>query len=221
MTIPPYVTIEGNIGAGKSTLAGLLAERTGARLILEEFSDNPFLPLFYREPDRYAFSVELFFMAERHKQMQEAFGHPELFRSQTVTDYLFIKSLLFARNSLGEQEFKLYRRLYSTLDLHFPRPDLVVYLHRPIAALQGNIARRGRSYEAEIPDSYLQSVQTAYFDYFRTQREYPVLVLELGEADFTADADLLAGMVAAMGGCYPPGLHTLALRELTPGARLR
>ncbi|MGB3801964.1 MAG: deoxynucleoside kinase [Lewinella sp.] len=213
MTLPSYVVIEGNIGAGKTTLARMLAERFNHRLVLEEFSDNPFLPLFYREPERYAFPVELFFMAERHKQLQAELSNPELFSQGTVADYLFIKTMLFARNSLSDQEFRLFTRLFRALDVAFPKPDLIVYLHRPVAALQANIRRRGRSYEQDITDEYLQSVQQVYLDYLRTVKETPVLLIELGEENFAADDVLFEKIIAGMTGVLKRGLQTLELHS--------
>ncbi|WP_116124530.1 deoxynucleoside kinase [Lewinella sp. IMCC34183] len=207
MTLPPFVVVEGNIGAGKTTLARRLARDFNHRLILEEFSDNPFLPLFYREPERYAFPVELFFMAERHKQLHGELSSRELFTGGTVADYLFIKTLLFARNSLNEAEFRLFNRIYRVMDGGFPRPDVIVYLHRPVTALQANIAKRGRDFETGITDEYLTSVQTTYFDYFRTLRDVPVVLLELDELDFTTDEGLYARMVEAVAEPRGPGLH--------------
>ena len=215
MPLPPFTVIEGNIGAGKTTLAGRLAEQFGRRLILEQFTDNPFLPLFYKDPDRYAFPVELFFMAERHKQLEAELAHRELFtQAGTVADYLFVKTLLFARNSLSEQEFRLFSRLFSVMDAGFPSPDLVVYLHRPVAALQRNIARRGRSFETSIADDYLRSVQAAYFSYFRSVPDLPVVVVDCGETDFTQDEAYGRVVELLTERAYRPGLHTL-----TPFAR--
>lgn len=207
-----FIAIEGNIGAGKTTFAKLLAARANRRLILEEFSDNPFLPPFYRDPERYAFPVELFFMAERHKQLQTELAQSQLFSNGIVADYIFIKTLLFARNSLSEEEFRLFSRLFRVMDTGFPAPDLVVYLHRPVGALQWNIAKRGRSFETSISDDYLASIQAAYFNYFRNQYDYPVLVINLAERDFTTDQALYRWMLDSIddfrGG---PGIHHVSL----------
>ncbi|MEM1358240.1 MAG: deoxynucleoside kinase [Bacteroidota bacterium] len=203
--------MEGNIGAGKTTLSRRLAKDFNRRLILEEFSDNPFLPPFYREPERYAFPVELFFMAERHKQLQNQLAQADLFTSGVIADYIFVKTLLFARNTLPEEEFRLFTRLFQVMDAGFPNPDLIVYLHRPVAALQVNIAKRGRTYEQEIKDDYLASVQTAYFNYFRGQQDVPVLVLELGEADFEQGTEIYQQMLKAISGSYPVGLTTVEI----------
>lgn len=191
----------------------MLAERFNHRLVLEEFSDNPFLPLFYRDPERYAFPVELFFMAERHKQLQAELSTPELFSRGTVADYLFVKTMLFARNSLSEQEFRLFTRLFRALDGAFPKPDLIVYLHRPVAALQANIRRRGRSYEQEMKDDYLHSVQQVYLDYLRSVKDIPILLVELGEENFTEDEALFERLVEGITGEVKPGVQTLELHS--------
>lgn len=206
-----FIAIEGNIGAGKTTLANRLASDFNRRLILEEFSDNPFLPPFYREPERYAFPVELFFMAERHKQLQAELAQTDLFTKGVIADYIFVKTLLFARNTLPVEEFRLFSRLFKVMDAGFPNPDLIVYLHRPVEALQANIAKRGREYEQEMKDEYLKSVQDAYFNYFGSQKEVPVLVLELGDQNFAEDEALFQRVVEAIGKEWPVGLSRLAL----------
>lgn len=211
MQLPPFVVIEGNIGAGKTTLATMLAAENNRRLILEKFSDNPFLPLFYREPERYAFPVEVFFMAERHRQLEAELTTPELFTQGTIADYLFVKTLLFARNSLGEQEYRLFTRLFRALDTQFPDPDLIVYLHRPIEQLQVNIRRRGREFEQSITDDYLLAVQRTYFDYFRTLRETPVLVLDLGDRDFTNSEQTFAEIGRQLAATRRGGVTTVAV----------
>ena len=217
MALPPFTVIEGNIGAGKTTLAERLAAQFGRRLILEQFTDNPFLPLFYKDPARYAFPVELFFMAERHKQLEAELAHRELFtQAGTVADYLFVKTLLFARNSLSEQEFRLFHRLFGVMDAGFPDPDLVVYLHRPVAALQANIRARGRSFETDIADAYLEAVQTAYFRYFRSAPYLPVVVIDLGYADFTEPGAYAKLVDLIVQRSYSPGVH-----RVTPFAHLR
>jgi deoxyadenosine/deoxycytidine kinase len=206
-----FIAIEGNIGAGKTTLATRLAADQNRRLILEEFSDNPFLPPFYREPERYAFPVELFFMAERHKQLQSELAQTDLFSNGVIADYIFVKTLLFARNTLPEDEFRLFSLLFKVMDAGFPTPELIVYLHRPVEALQANIAKRGREYEKEIKDEYLANVQSAYFNYFGSQKEQAVLVLELGDKNFAEDEGLYQRMVALMEEEYPAGMTSVAL----------
>ena len=164
----PYIVIEGNIGVGKTTFCRKLQEKYGARLILEQFSDNPFLPYFYENPERHAFSVELFFMTERHRQLQEELIQGNLFNQQIISDYIFIKTLLFAKNNLNEEEYRLFNRLFHVLNAHFKKPDLFVYLHRPISSLMTQIKKRGRSYEMEMSTMYLENIQKAYFDLLKS-----------------------------------------------------
>jgi deoxyguanosine kinase len=199
----PFIVIEGNIGAGKTTLCQMISEDYGCRLILEQFADNPFLPYFYNNPDRYAFPVELFFMTERHKQLQEELGQHSLFQDNIVADYFFLKTLLFAKNNLQEDEYRLFQRLFSVLNASFPKPDLLVFLHRPVDSLLSNIHKRGRDYEQEISEAYLRQIQQVYFDFFRTDPQIPILVLDIGESDFQSNplhyAEILAAIQEASG----------------------
>ena len=138
-----FIAIEGNIGAGKTTLCHQMADRFGCALVLEQFTDNPFLPPFYEQPERYAFPVELFFMTERHKQLQRSLLNQDLFREFTVADYAFIKTLLFARKNLPEDEFRLFHKMFTVLNQSFPKPDIMVYFHRNVDILLENISQRG------------------------------------------------------------------------------
>lgn len=183
----PYIVIEGNIGVGKTTFCRKLQEKYDARLILEQFSDNPFLPYFYENPERHAFSVELFFMTERHRQLQEELIQGDLFNQQIISDYIFIKTLLFAKNNLNEEEYRLFNRLFHVLNAHFKKPDLVVYLHRPVPNLLHQIKKRGRSFEMEMSATYLENIQKAYFDFFKMDPEYPILVVGIEDLDFEKD----------------------------------
>jgi thymidylate kinase len=202
-----FIAFEGNIGVGKTTLCNLLAKRHGCALVLEQFTDNPFLPYFYEQPDRYGFPVELFFMTERHKQLQEHFATPDLFQSCTVADYFFVKTLLFAKNNLSEEEFRLFQRLFSVLNAGFPKPDLLVYLHRPIPVLMEQIQKRGRSIEQNISAQYLEELQRAYFEYLKTETETPVIVLDLERVDFQQDASAFDEIIGVLQAQHAPGLH--------------
>jgi deoxyadenosine/deoxycytidine kinase len=202
-----FIAFEGNIGVGKTTLCNLLAQRHGCALVLEQFTDNPFLPYFYEQPDRYGFPVELFFMTERHKQLQEHFATPDLFQSCTVADYFFVKTLLFAKNNLSEEEFRLFQRLFSVLNAGFPKPDLLVYLHRPIPVLMEQIQKRGRSIEQNISAQYLEELQRAYFEYLKTETETPVIVLDLERVDFQQDASAFDEIIGVLQAQHAPGLH--------------
>ncbi len=206
-----FIAVEGNIGAGKTTLCHKLVKDWNARLILEQFSDNPFLPLFYNEPERYAFTVELFFMTERHKQLQEAFNTPDLFQPLTVADYFFVKTLLFAGRNLKDDELNLFRRLFHVLNSTFPKPELLVYIHRPVEVLLANIAKRGRTYEQDISPDYLKSIQDAYFDYFKTENKVPIVVLDMADKDFAADDDVYGMIRERMKEKHSPGLEMISI----------
>ncbi len=181
-----YLVIEGNIGAGKTTLATRLAEKHGGRLILEQFEDNPFLAKFYADPQRYAFPLEMSFLAERYNQLKMELAHPELFSRFTVADYYFSKSLIFARNTLEQDEYRLYRDIFNILYPSLPRPDLYVYLHLPVERLMENIRKRGREYEKHITAEYLKKIQDGYFESFRYEKGLRILLLDTAEIDFVA-----------------------------------
>ena len=212
-TAPPYqfIAIEGNIGAGKTTLCHQLSAQFGCTLVLEQFTDNPFLPFFYLQPERYAFPVELFFMTERHKQLQQHFSSPDLCRSLTVADGFFVKTLLFAKNTLGEEEFRLFQHLFAVLNGTFPKPDLLFYLHRPVEVLIRQIKKRGRDIERNISADYLEGIQNAYFEYLKTETSAPVVILDLGKADFQHDESVFQAVVALMSAAYPKGVSYVGL----------
>lgn len=202
-----FIAIEGNIGAGKTTLSNQLADEYGCRLILEQFTDNPFLPLFYDNPERYAFPVELFFMTERHKQLQEELAQTHLFQQSIIADYFFIKTLLFAKNNLKEEEYRLFQRLFNVLNSTFPRPDLLVYLHRPVERLIYQIRKRGREYEQDISDTYLEQIQGAYMEFFRTESSIPILIIELEDLDFASNPNGYQQVKDLIFQDYEPGVH--------------
>lgn len=177
------LVIEGNIGAGKTTLSTALANHLNARLILEEFTDNPFLPGFYENPARYAFPVELFFMTERHKQLQDLLTQQNLFQDKIIADYFFGKTLLFAGHNLEGAEFRLFNQMFKILSNSFPNPDLMIFLHRPIEELIKNIDLRGREMEKGISEDYLRKVQNSYFNYFKTSPDFPIIILDVGNKD--------------------------------------
>ncbi len=208
-----FITIEGNIGAGKTTLCQMIQRDFDCHLILEQFTDNPFLPFFYENPERYAFPVELFFMTERHKQLQAHLSRPDLFHQLIVADYFFVKTLLFARNNLTDEEFRLFKKLFQILNASFPKPDLLVYLHRPVPVLLQHIRQRGRSYEQDIQAAYLQSVQRAYWEYFRTEQTTPILVIHLEEVNFQNDITAYRQILTLLSRKYHPGVHHIATEE--------
>jgi deoxyguanosine kinase len=188
-----YIAIEGNIGAGKTTVARLLAEQLNARLVLERFADNPFLPQFYTDRAKFAFPVEMSFLADRYRQALELF-HSDLFAERTISDFFFAKSMLFARINLMESERELFKEFYSILESKLPNPELIVYLNRPMEVLQQNIQKRGRSYEAILETDYLKMVQESYMDYLRQVSDIPVLVVHCGAIDFTANEQALLSL---------------------------
>ena len=205
-----FITIEGNIGAGKTTLAHLLAKKLEARLILEEFAENPFLPKFYENPQQYAFPLELFFMAERYKQLKEMLQSRDLFNTVTISDYLFTKCLLFARVNLPEEEYRLYQKLFDIIHQQILQPDLLIYLHAPVSKLQQNIRRRNRPYEQNIPDEYLFNIQQTYSTYIK-QRSVPTLLIDASQADFLNNEKHLEAVLKALETDYPPGQHIVGL----------
>ncbi|HFA50213.1 MAG TPA: deoxynucleoside kinase [Bacteroidetes bacterium] len=206
-----FIAIEGNIGAGKTTLCNMLQGDYDCKLILEQFTDNPFLPHFYKNPERYAFPVELFFMTERHKQLQETLSQRELFPQLIVSDYFFIKTLLFAKNNLNDEEYRLFQRLFQTLNATFQKPDLLVYLHRPVDDILTNIRKRGREIEKDIKPEYLQSLQDAYFNYFKTENGLPILIIDVNGVDFWEDKTAYRQLLGLMKRSYPKGLHRAAV----------
>ena len=206
-----YVSIEGNIGSGKTSLVDQLSTELGGKKILEQFADNPFLPLFYQDPERYAFSVELFFMTERYKQLQGELTAPDLFNEHIISDFFFIKSLLFARKNLMQEEYKLYQQLFSVLNNTFPNPDLMVYLHRDTNFLLDNIRKRNRPYEQEIEEDYLLKIQNSYFEYLRNITSFPVLILDIKDMDFVSSAQNYETIKFLISKQYNPGVHRISV----------
>lgn len=205
-----FVTIEGNIGAGKTTLAHLLSKHYNARLILEQFADNPFLAKFYENPKQNAFPLELFFMAERYKQLKELLHTKDLFQHTTISDYLFTKCLLFAKVNLPDEEFLLYQRLFDIIHQQLVQPDILIYLHAPVSKLQASIRKRGRAYEQTIPDSYLFEIQQTYIDYIK-QHNVKTLFVDASNADFLGNEQHLKIITQALEKDYDAGQHLITL----------
>jgi deoxyadenosine/deoxycytidine kinase len=205
-----FITIEGNIGVGKTTLAHLLAKHYNARLIVEEFADNPFLSKFYENPKQYAFPVELFFMAERYKQLKDLIHTKDLFRNITITDYLFTKCLLFSKVTLPEEEFRLYQKIFDIIHQQLTQPEILIYLHAPVKKLQQNIKKRNRSYEQSIPDEYLFNLQETYLQYIK-QHHIKTLVIDAGNADFLGNRKHLDVVIEALEHEYEAGQHYFTL----------
>ncbi len=207
-----YLVIEGNIGAGKTTLASRLAEETNSRLILESFSDNPFLAKFYENPSRYAFQLELSFLSERYQQMKGELGHPDLFRQSVISDYYLAKSFIFSKHNLKKDEMQLFQKLFSIIQLQVPKPDLYVYLHLPVEKLLENIRERGRSYEKNIQPEYLKELQDGYFGFFKSNTDMIFLVIDTSQIDFVnKELDFQQLKKSILEPEYKPGLNMLIL----------
>ncbi len=205
-----FITIEGNIGAGKTTLAHLLSKHFNARLILEEFADNPFLPKFYENQRQYAFPLELFFMAERYKQLKDLLQTKDMFQNLTISDYLFTKCLLFAKVNLPEEEFLLYQKLFDIINPQLVQPDLVIYLHAPVNKLKENIKKRNRSYEQNIESEYLFTLQETYTQYIK-QHNIKTLFIDASKSDFLGNDEHLKVVIDALDKEYEVGQHYLNL----------
>ena len=205
-----FVTIEGNIGAGKTTLTHLLSKHFNARLVLEEFADNPFLPKFYENPGQYAFPLELFFMAERYKQLKELLQTKDMFQTVTLSDYLFTKCLLFAKVNLPDEEFRLYQKLFEIINPQIPQPEILIYLHAPVQKLQENIKKRNREYEQNIPNDYLFTLQETYTAYIK-QHNIKTLFVDANNADFVGNELHLQIIIDALDKEYDDGQQYITL----------
>ncbi len=179
-----YVAFEGNIGAGKTTLATKIAEDFNAKSVLERFADNPFLPKFYKDQNRYAFPLEMSFLADRYKQLSDDLSQFDLFKDFIVADYHIFKSLIFAKITLADDEYRLYSNLFHIIYKEMPKPDLYVYLYQNSERLLQNIKKRGRSYEQEIPSEYLDKINIGYLDYIKSQTDLNILIIDVSDRDF-------------------------------------
>nr|WP_314864584.1 2-amino-4-hydroxy-6-hydroxymethyldihydropteridine diphosphokinase [uncultured Flavobacterium sp.] len=187
-----YVAFEGNIGAGKTTLATKIAEDFNAKSVLERFADNPFLPKFYKDQNRYAFPLEMSFLADRYKQLSDDLSQFDLFKDFIVADYHIFKSLIFAKITLADDEYRLYSNLFHIIYKEMPKPDLYVYLYQNSERLLQNIKKRGRSYEQEIPSEYLDKINVGYLDYIKSQTDLNILIIDVSDRDFVKNhADYL------------------------------
>jgi len=182
-----FLVIEGNIGAGKTTLATRLSKDFNAKLVLEQFADNPFLPKFYADKERYSFPLELSFLADRYNQIKKEMLHLDLFHNMIISDYYFTKSAIFAGNTLQQDEYRLFRRLFNIVFESIPKPDLYVYLHADVKKLLKNIEKRGREYEKLIDAKYLETIQQGYFEYFKQITQFPIVVIDINGIDFVGE----------------------------------
>jgi 2-amino-4-hydroxy-6-hydroxymethyldihydropteridine diphosphokinase len=184
-----YIAIEGNIGAGKTSLATQISREFNAKLILERFADNPFLPKFYKEPQRYAFTLEMSFLADRYQQISDDLSQLDLFKDFIVSDYDVFKSLIFSKITLPEDEFRLYRKLFYQVYKDIAKPDLYVYLYQNTERLQKNIKKRGRNYEQDIEDDYLDKINSGYLDFLKNHPEFNVKIIDISERDFVKNRE--------------------------------
>ncbi|MFV0564304.1 MAG: 2-amino-4-hydroxy-6-hydroxymethyldihydropteridine diphosphokinase [Flavobacteriaceae bacterium] len=187
-----YIAIEGNIGAGKTSLATKIASDFNAKLILERFADNPFLPKFYNDAQRYAFPLEMSFLADRYQQISDDLSQLDLFKDFIVSDYDVFKSLIFSKVTLQEDEFKLYRKLFYLMYKELRKPDLYIYLYQNTERLQQNIKKRGRQYEQNIDTGYLEKINSGYLEFLKTQTNFNIKIIDISDKDFIANrADYL------------------------------
>ena len=184
-----YIAIEGNIGAGKTTLTTKIAEDFNAKTVLERFADNPFLPKFYKDQNRYAFPLEMSFLADRYKQLSDDLAQFDLFKDFIIADYHIFKSIIFAKVTLQEDEFRLYKTMFDIIYKEMPKPDLYIYLYQNTERLLENIKKRGRSYEQEIPGDYLEKINQGYLDYIKSKTDWHVLIIDVSDKDFVKKQD--------------------------------
>ena len=184
-----YIAFEGNIGAGKTTLTTKIAEDFNAKTVLERFADNPFLPKFYEDQNRYAFPLEMSFLADRYKQLSDDLAQFDLFKDFIVADYHIFKSLIFAKVTLQEDEFRLYKTMFDIVYREMPKPDLYVYLYQNTERLLENIKKRGRSYEQNIPADYLGKINSGYLDYIKSQTDLNILIIDVSDRDFVKNQE--------------------------------
>ena len=187
LSLNNYIAIEGNIGAGKTTLASMMSADFNARLILERFADNPFLPKFYEDPKRFAFTLEMSFLADRYQRISDDLSQLDLFSDFIVSDYDIYKSLIFSKITLEPDEFKLYRTLFKLMYKDIAVPDLYVYLHQSSEQLKSNIKKRGRDYEQQIELEYLEKINSGYLEFLKSQKEMRVKIIDITSRDFVSN----------------------------------
>ena len=209
-----YIAIEGTIGAGKTTLATRISNDFNGKLVLEEFEGdkNPFLPKFYKEPEKYSFQLEMTFLALRYQQLKDKLGALDLFHDFIISDYYVAKSLIFSRNNLQEDEYQLFSRFFNIIFSDMPKPELLVYLYCDVDRLQANIHKRGRSYEQEISDEYLVDIQQGYLNFLNQQQgNMRILLLDTTRMDFVANESDYHRIIDAIDQPYDIGLHRVEL----------
>ncbi|MBQ0117959.1 MAG: 2-amino-4-hydroxy-6-hydroxymethyldihydropteridine diphosphokinase [Flavobacterium sp.] len=184
-----YISIEGNIGAGKTTLSTRISEDFNAKLVLERFADNSFLPKFYKDPVRFAFPLEVSFLTDRYKQLTDDLSQFDLFKDFVVADYHIFKSLIFAKVTLGEDEYRLYKTMFDIIYKEMPKPDLYIYLYQNSDRLLSNIKKRGRDYEQDIQREYLEKINQGYLEYIKNQTDINMIIIDVSELDFVENQE--------------------------------
>lgn len=208
-----YIAIEGTIGAGKTSLATMLSAELNTRLILEQFEENDFLPKFYKDPEKYAFPLELSFLASRFQQLKTELSVTDIFRNAIISDYFISKSLIFSKATLQEDEFNLYAKLFNIINLSLPAPDLIVYLYASVLRLKSNIILRGRSYEQNIENSYLERIQEGYFEYLGKLYDFRILVIDTNRLDFVNNKRHYEWIKGKIFRPYDAGIHRIVYDE--------
>lgn len=206
-----YIAIEGNIGSGKTSLSTRIASDYKAKLILEQFEDNPFLPKFYEDQEKYSFHVELSFLAERYNQLKSKLSNQDLFTDFTIADYFISKCSVFASSTLKEDELQLFNNLFKIIEQSLPKPDLLVFLYLDIETLQKNISTRGRNYEQKISNEYLETINASYFEYFKTIQDIPVLIIDTSNIDFVNNNGDYKKVIEVLLKKYDKGLNRVIL----------
>ena len=189
-----YIAIEGPIGVGKTSLAELLSKELGARLVLEDFEDNPFLPDFYNDPERFGFQTQLFFLLQRYRQQQDL-RQVDMFQKLLITDYMFVKDRLFASLNLGDKEMHLYDTVASLLERNIIKPDLVIYLQADTDVLMKNIEKRGRSMERNVTWEYIDALNQVYTEYFFRYQDTPLVIINTINIDFVENENDLKEVI--------------------------
>ncbi len=207
-----YVTIEGNIGAGKTTLADLLAKEYGGQIILEQFRNNPYLEKFYEDKERYAFQLEMSFMLERYKQINKILSQPHIFDQFVASDYMFTKSLLFAKINLSREEHQLFRHLFDVIYKKLPKPDLIFYLHADAQHLLENIKKRGRSYEQAITKPYLNKIERMYMQYFKQMPDQKIVVVNVKNTNWVSNVFVFQQLLELFDNNYKEGITIVDLK---------
>ena len=204
-----YIAIEGNIGAGKTTFSEMFASKNQCELILERFEENPFLERFYEDPKSHAFSVELAFVADRFKQLRETLGSRNLFRQQVLADYSFAKSLIFAKANLPRSEFVLFRTMFRLMEAQLPQPEVIAILNPGLVKVKAQIVERGRSYEQDMPEGYLEKVWAGYKEHYKFHRGSRVLWVDTSEIDFVKNKDDYQKLLSCILTPRKPGVYNI------------